>query len=94
MMFETFTEYSDLAANGLVLIKEDLIALSNFIESKKGYDVDIKNFNALNSDDELTSLVVKVNRGNIQKLIERITSIYNFRAEVDSKSNTVIFSKI
>lgn len=89
-MFESFAEYTEQT----VLIKEDLITLSNFIESKKGYDVDIKNFNTLNSDDELTSLVVKVNRGNIQKLIERITSIYNFRAEVDEKNKTIIFSRI
>lgn len=88
-MYKTFKEFG----LKLQVIKEDLINLASNIEERDEFDIEIKNQNALNTDEELNFLVVKVNRGNLKDLVEKVTSIYNFTAEINEKQKTVIFKR-
>lgn len=88
-MYKTFKEFG----LKLQVIKEDLINLASNIEERDEFDIEIKNQNALNTDEELNYLVVKVNRGNLKDLVEKVTSIYNFTAEINEKQKTVIFKR-
>jgi hypothetical protein len=85
-LFETYKEYTQR-------IDESLITLSSLLKNKRGYDIEIKNVNALDSQEENNSLVIKVNQGNIQKLVDDIIDIYNFDAEIDETNKTIIFKE-
>jgi hypothetical protein len=74
-----------------ILIKEDLIDLAANLENRDEYDLTIKNSNALNSNDVLNYLVVKVNKGNLKTLVDGITKLYNFTAEIDDENKTILF---
>jgi len=73
------------------LIKEDLLTLANLITDKQGYKITVKNLLAINSGEPVNSLVIKVETGNIDHLIEKITKIYNFKAE-KFENNIILFS--
>lgn len=76
------------------VINEDLVNLASTIEAREEYDVKIKNLHALNSDDfDLNYLVIQVNRGDIKKLVDSITSVYNFSAEINDTQKTIIFKR-
>lgn len=73
------------------LIKEDLLTLANLIADKQGYKITVKNLLAINSGEPVNSLVIRVDTGNIDRLIEKITKIYNFKAE-KFENNIVLFT--
>jgi len=72
-------------------IYENLVTLISNISNKRGYKIEILNNDAINSDDEVTRVVIKVINGNVAKLIEHITKIYNYTAEANG--NKVMFIK-
>lgn len=75
-------------------VNENLTTLATMLSNKKGYEIEIKNEDALNSTDNLNSLTVKVKKGNIQKLVDFVTNIYSYEADVELKNNTVVFKML